>query len=91
MRYPSDYIQIGAQKVGVEIVKTRRDDDFTFGESDPHAGKMSLYADLSPANAVDTVLHEVTHFLMCGLPISKKDDEYLANVEIGRASCRERV
>ncbi|KPL13123.1 hypothetical protein AMJ85_00250 [candidate division BRC1 bacterium SM23_51] len=77
-RLKSGTIELGAQSIEVRVVpglfKRRR----LYGEAHFNKDLILLAGDMTSASAVDTLLHEITHFMLAGAPISSKDEEYIA-------------
>lgn len=76
----SGHLQLGAQSIKVRIVPGLYKRRKLYGDANFNKNEIRLAGDMSDTVAVDTFLHEITHFLLAGCPISSKDDEYIAGV-----------
>ncbi len=79
----SGYIQLGAQRVEVQVVRGLYKRLKLYGDADFSKNRIRLARDVNATLAVDTLFHEITHFWLVGSPISDEDDEYIAGA-LGR-------
>ena len=77
-RLKSGTIQLGAQPIDVRVVSGLYKRRKLYGEARFDKDTILLARDITSAAAVDTLLHEITHFMLVGAPISSKDEEYIA-------------
>lgn len=74
-------LMLGPHAVEVTTVSEGLGEDC--GEANIHANTISIDQGLAPTTMVETVLHEVVHFLLSGLPLPGEAEEMVACV-LGR-------
>jgi hypothetical protein len=72
------YIMIGPHRISIE--RTAELDEDTIGLAVFRSNKMLICAGLPPTIEVETVLHEIAHFMLYGVLSKDKDTECVANV-----------
>lgn len=82
MEYPQEVV-IGPHRVVVrELVGSKNIDDV--GEADTQSNIIVVRPGLAPSQEVETILHEVVHFMLGGLPLGDPMEECVT-VILGRA------
>jgi hypothetical protein len=76
----SGHIQLGAQRVEVRIEPKMHERERLYGEVRAHMNVIRLAGDVVATQAVDTLFHEIGHFLFTGSSFSDDDCERIAEV-----------
>jgi hypothetical protein len=79
----SGFLQLGAQQVKVHVVRKLYARETIYGEAKTSENIIRLAGDVAATQAVDTLLHEIGHFLLAGNPLTDKDEEYIVGA-LGR-------
>ncbi len=79
----SGYIQLGAQRVGVRVVSGLYKRKKLYGDANFNKNEIRIAGDTEGTLAIDTLFHEIVHFLLLGNSIPGREEEYIANA-LGR-------
>ena len=71
MKLPA-YVDIGPHKVQVSTIEMGGDD---IGEALTRENRIGICVGMAESQQVETMIHEVTHFLLSGLPLGEPLEE----------------
>lgn len=75
-----DRIHLAPHDVAIKWVTDDDNDMDTCGEMDVSSCSISVCQGMTDTMTVETMLHEVVHFFLSGLPLSDEQEEIVANV-----------
>ena len=84
--FKSGVVQLGAQRVEIRIVPALYKEEELFGDADCAKNVIRIAGDIVATQAAETLLHEITHFLIGSSLLSAEVEEFVVSAISGGLS-----